>query len=464
MASEQAERASVMKDSISENTLQSEAGGFSAQNTAGMVCFSGSYQSAIASPDGALSFLFGIFSLLMWYVAIHPSLQPATLLSLGVTWIILSIGAMAASLLNMIRGKHRGNMNLLATILLGFFPGVNTLITLTALLMGQPYRPVAYGIMYMAGSIFCFGVLWARKKQPAYIFVRTAAVAFGLFFLGLGDVLSNAVVMACGGWNMFVFSMLSFYFGLSEMYPGYGSRLPQGRTLFGNKKAADRPAGNSKSSAANRTLPAYIQKKNVVLHPLHTYESITSPSMIVAFICTTFGLMSFTSAMWAFDADSILAMGVIRIILGSIYFLAALINLFKGLPGGNLNLIFSVCFGLFAGSNMMIDVLDWYVGIPIQPEFYGIVQVFAALYLLMLIPAMKKVPFYQCCSYFCSALGLMLQGICVLCSMPFANVIAGWFFLGFALCSIYSGLSAVIETLPSGLSLQQVLSRIRTGH
>lgn len=418
--------------------------------------------SSIASPDGAISFLFGIFGLLMWYATFHPRLSPATLLSLGATWLVLSTGALAASLLNMLRGKQRGNMNLLATILLGFFPGIDTLVTLAALLLHQSYSPAAYGIMYMAGAVFCFAVLWMRQNQPVYILVRTAAMAFGLFFLGLGDVGGWRPVMMLGGWNMFVFALLSFYFGLSEMYPGYGSHLPQGpaiNTLCHHEPSPGKP---SASQITAQPLPAEGDKDEPVnaLRYHHSYESITSPSMIVAFICTTFGLMSFSSAMFPFNADSILAMSIIRIILGSIYFLAALINLFKGLPGGNLNLIFSVCFGLFAGSNMMMDVLDLFLPVGIQPEFYGIVQVFASLYLLALIPAMKQVPFYQCCSFFCSASGLMLQAVAVLCTAPFCNVIAGWFFLGFALCSIYTGCSSVIDKLPAGPVQSEVWKRL----
>ena len=84
----------------------------------------------IASPECALSFLFSIFALLMGYLALVPEADPATLLSAAVTWLILSTGALAASLVNMIRGNAKGNTNLLATILMGLFPGINTLFRL----------------------------------------------------------------------------------------------------------------------------------------------------------------------------------------------------------------------------------------------------------------------------------------------------------------------------------------------
>lgn len=193
-------------------------------------------KSGIVSPNGALAFLFGIFALLMWYVSVETSFNPATLLSIGMTWLILSLGALIASLINMIRGSQTGNMNLLATILLGFFPGINTLISLTASMMGHDYRPVAYGIMYMVGSLFCFAAAWHRRTAPLYICMKTVAVGQGLFLLGLGDVSGWRWSMIAGGWCLFAFALMSFYFGLSKMYPYFGASLPQGRALVERSK------------------------------------------------------------------------------------------------------------------------------------------------------------------------------------------------------------------------------------
>lgn len=189
-------------------------------------------ESTIVSPEGALAFLFAIFALQMWYVAVFGGIHEATMLSLSLNWLILSVGALFASLINLIRGERTGNMNMLATILLGFFPGINTLITLSALAMGKPYRPVAYGIMYMIGAVFCLGAAYRRKGEPAVVFLRTVFVGVGLFFVGLGDFSASEIFMKIGGWSLFVFSMCSFYFGLTVMYPYFGFHLPQGRALF----------------------------------------------------------------------------------------------------------------------------------------------------------------------------------------------------------------------------------------
>lgn len=186
----------------------------------------------IASPEGALSFLFAIFALLMWFVSIDHSYNLATLMAIGFTWLILSIGALIASLVNIIRGSSRGNANLLVTILLGFFPGVNTMISVLSIISGTHYNPSMVGMMYIIGAIFTIGSAVPLLKKPFYIFLRTLFVGLGLFFVGWGDVGNNGVILAIGGWFLFAFALLSFYYGLSVLYIALGSHLPQGRTFF----------------------------------------------------------------------------------------------------------------------------------------------------------------------------------------------------------------------------------------
>lgn len=188
-------------------------------------------KSSIASPEGALSFLFSIFALLMWQVSISQY-NEATYLSIGLTWIILSLGALMASLINMIRGSEKGNTNLLATILLGFFPGLNMLISLALNGGGFSYQPTIIGLMYMIGAIFCFGAAWTRRYEPLYIWLRTVFVALGLFFVGFGDLTELSFFLSLGGWNLLIYSLLSLYYGLSVLYPYYGKSLPQGKSIL----------------------------------------------------------------------------------------------------------------------------------------------------------------------------------------------------------------------------------------
>lgn len=185
-------------------------------------------------------------------------------------------------------------------------------------------------------------------------------------------------------------------------------------------------------------------------------DRLTSPQMIVCFICATFGAMSFCSGFFTLSMDTILAMGVIRLVLGIIYFIGALINIFKGLPGGNLNLISAVCFGLFAGGNMLISSLYFFFGLEIQPLIYCIVQIFGATYILCLLPALVDSSFYNWILQLAGALGLLSQAFQVIFSSNAFRYAGGVFFLIYGLCSLYGGLSALISDLPQGKSAQQI--------
>lgn len=182
------------------------------------------------SPDGSLYFLFGIFSILIWYACVFP-LSPDGLLAMGSIQIFLSFGALAASFINLLRGKLRANLNLIATILLGFFPGISTLIQLFAWMAGKPFSPRIYGLMYLVGSIFCFGVMIRRLGKPIYRWAATLFIAAGFFCIGLGDLCGSRIILNLGGWLLLGYGLCSFYMGLSEMYYLFGYHLPQGPVL-----------------------------------------------------------------------------------------------------------------------------------------------------------------------------------------------------------------------------------------
>lgn len=182
------------------------------------------------SPDGSLYFLFGIFSILIWDACVFP-LSPDGLLAMGSIQIFLSFGALAASFINLLRGKLRANLNLIATILLGFFPGISTLIQLFAWMAGKPFSPRIYGLMYLVGSIFCFGVMIRRLGKPIYRWAATLFIAAGFFCIGLGDLCGSRIILNLGGWLLLGYGLCSFYMGLSEMYYLFGYHLPQGPVL-----------------------------------------------------------------------------------------------------------------------------------------------------------------------------------------------------------------------------------------
>lgn len=189
-------------------------------------------------------------------------------------------------------------------------------------------------------------------------------------------------------------------------------------------------------------------------------DHLTSPQTIVYFICSTFGFMSFCSGFFVLDPDTVLCMGIIRLLLGTIYFIGALINIFRGAAGGNLNLISAVCFGLFAGSNMAISSLYDFLGLDIQPLIYCIVQIFGASYILMLLPALDQNPFYNWIMQMMGALGLLAQAFQVILASQTFKYMGGIFFLIYGLCGIYGGLSSIVPAIKDGPTARAVLQKL----
>lgn len=190
-------------------------------------------------------------------------------------------------------------------------------------------------------------------------------------------------------------------------------------------------------------------------------DGISSPSVMISFINATFGVLNIASSFFVLGPDSVLNMAIIRLLLGSLYFLMALINLFKGVAGGNLNLIFSVCFGIFAGSQMLVTLFQSELHLEMQPEIFCILQIFAGLYMLALLPALKHQPLLLFIHYGSTGLGMFLTGAFVLLGWDGINIPAGICFSVFTVCSIYNGFVALIDELPEGMSLAQSLDWLK---
>ena len=96
---------------------------------------------------------------------------------------------------------------------------------------GKPFSPRIYGLMYLVGSIFCFGVMIRRLGKPIYRWAATLFIAAGFFCIGLGDLCGSRIILNLGGWLLLGYGLCSFYMGLSEMYYLFGYHLPQGPVL-----------------------------------------------------------------------------------------------------------------------------------------------------------------------------------------------------------------------------------------
>lgn len=186
-------------------------------------------------------------------------------------------------------------------------------------------------------------------------------------------------------------------------------------------------------------------------------RGVSAPTLTISFITATFGMLNFASGVFVLDADSMLSIGIIKLLLGCLYFLAALLNIFKGVPLGNINLIFAVCFGLFSGTNLMITTLHSTMELTTLPMIYGMLQITAGLYLFCLLPVLQAVPLYQWINYVLTTIGLVSFGLGQITGLAWITLFGGWIFLVFALLNIYSGLSTILP-LPQGPSLLDLRS------
>lgn len=192
---------------------------------------------------------------------------------------------------------------------------------------------------------------------------------------------------------------------------------------------------------------------------MNTNSHIASPNMINFFIGAVFGTFSFLTSIAHLDSDALLAMGVLRLLLGTILFLGALINIFKGIPSGNLNLISAVCFGLFAGVHTTISTLGGFYGVGWQPLIYCIVQLFGGLYILLILPALLDTPLYAWGCQMAGALGLLSQATFGMTALLFFHSVSGFWFLLYTILNTYAGLAAVIPELSHGPDTRDVIER-----
>lgn len=390
-----------------------------------------------ASPDGALSFMFGILGMLLWYTSVFET-NLSELAAAAALWLIMGLGALAASLLNMVRGKMRGNMNLLACLLLGFFPGVNAAITMAAKLSGFSYQPKMIGAVYLVGSVFCLAMGIKRMDRPLYRAAGTFFLSAGMLLLSLWTILDWRLAGVLGGWCCFFFSLCMFYYGLSVLYFFMDARLPQGPVL----------ASANQSGYGYKLDEAFVDARSARM------RFFSDPGMILYFIMAVFGVMNFASGLWSMSLDEELAMGLVRLLLGTVYFCAALVLLLQGKPSGNITLINAVCFAFFSGGRKMMIVFEDALPFSVVGGMYGLLQFSAALYIAVFLLAYKGVPVYSYCMSWLSTSGLMLFGLSELLHLDFLSVIAAFCFLAFALLAVYSGLCATLPSLPQGKIFQ----------
>lgn len=184
-----------------------------------------------------------------------------------------------------------------------------------------------------------------------------------------------------------------------------------------------------------------------------------SPDPLLQFQLSMFALLTWLSVMRPLPADSILTIGIIELAMGIGCFVGSILNLERGDPNGNIQLILSVILGFAGGINQIVMAASRIWNFPFHPWVWSFILLMGGLYSACFIPLLKSKPLYVMGEHICVCIGFLCNGTSDLASLPVLKTIGCWFLFVFALLSLYQGVSMMYmlagKHLPQGPSLSR---------
>lgn len=168
-----------------------------------------------------------------------------------------------------------------------------------------------------------------------------------------------------------------------------------------------------------------------------------SPDPSLQFVFAMFALMSWVSVNIKMTPDASFVMGILQISLGVAAFTGSRMNLRRGDPHGNINLILSVILGFAAGLTTIARVIT-NLTIPnytFHPWVLSMILLAGGLYMLCFLPLLSEQPAYIWCEHLFVCLGFLCTGISDLLMIPVLKVIGSWLLFVFAVLALYQGVS-----------------------
>lgn len=188
---------------------------------------------------------------------------------------------------------------------------------------------------------------------------------------------------------------------------------------------------------------------------------LISPDPLLQFIFAMFGLLTWLGTMVKMTPDAKLVMGILQLALGTGAFVGSVLNLIKGDPHGNINLILSVILGFAGGVTQICAVAASAMKVYFHPWIMSVILLVGGLYMACFLPLLNKKPFYMWCSHLFVVLGFLCNSLSDLLFVPFLKVIGAWCLFVFALTGLYGGVSMMYmeagESLPQGPTASDVL-------
>lgn len=177
------------------------------------------------------------------------------------------------------------------------------------------------------------------------------------------------------------------------------------------------------------------------------------PGMSVAYalLCIPF----FVNAMgWGNTAGFAFSMGLIQLGYFVMYMVCGMHFLKTGnLISGGIYVVFAAAFGLFGGLGNLSAALCPRWGIEYDPTMVSVCFVFAGLYLIFILPALKYASKLDFLGLLGAGIGVTAFGLAGFGILPSVlNIVGGTGILVSGLCNFYCGISGHLKTAGIELS------------
>lgn len=186
-------------------------------------------------------------------------------------------------------------------------------------------------------------------------------------------------------------------------------------------------------------------------------DTIASPDPALQFVFAMFAILTCLSKILNLTADARFVMGVLQLSLGVAALTGSRLNLKRGDPHGNINLVLSVILGFASGLTQISGVFASMAHLHFHPWVLSVILLMGGIYMLAMLPLMNRAPAYVWFEHLSVSLGFLSGAFGDLLAQPVLSHISGWLLFCFALLALYQGVSEMYglygRKLPQGRSL-----------
>lgn len=172
---------------------------------------------------------------------------------------------------------------------------------------------------------------------------------------------------------------------------------------------------------------------------------MANPDPMLQYVFAMFAMLTWISTIHPMSEDVLFVSGILQICLGIAAFMGSILNLKRGDPHGNINLILSVILGFAAGLTQMASVYCRVNGIHFHPWIMSMILLTGGIYMLCFLPLLRKMPLYAFVSHLCVCLGFLCNSIADLAGIPVLKTVGAWLLFVFALTAFYQGVSLMYD-------------------